>query len=182
MANILDFLWKNVDSSSAGDPSARARKRGAQQAEGHTEVHFDPKLVARLISDHQMLLGIFGEIGNASKQKNSTLLQDRLSEFGNALRGHLLTENIKFYLYLQHSLEGDAESAAVMQEFRREMQHIGKAVGDFLSKYERLNDWNTAAWEQFGNEVMQIGRVLIKRIQTEENVLYPLYMPAGGYK
>ncbi len=181
MANILDFLWKNVDSSSAGNASARARNRGAQAAT-HAEVHFDPKLVARLISDHQMLLGIFGEIGDASKQKNSTLLRDRLSEFGNALRGHLLTENIKFYLYLQHSLAGDAESAAVMQEFRRDMQHIGKAVGDFLNKYENLTDWNNAAWEQFGNEVMQIGKVLIKRIQTEENVLYPLYLPAGGYK
>ena len=60
MANILDFLWKNVDSSSAGNAPARARKTGAQQAAAHAEVHFDPKLVARLISDHQMLLGIFG--------------------------------------------------------------------------------------------------------------------------
>lgn len=183
MTNILDFLWKNMSSPASGEMPATPSKASSQQGVAHgTQVHFDPKLVPSLIADHQMLLSIFGDIGNASKQRNSGLLKEKLGEFGNALRGHLLTENIKFYLYLQYSLEGDAESAAVMHDFRKEMQHIGKAVADFLRRYEDTTDWNNAAWEQFENDVMQIGKVLIKRIQTEENVLYPLYLPTGGYK
>jgi DNA polymerase/3'-5' exonuclease PolX len=94
----------------------------------------------------------------------------------------LLKENVRFYVYLQHSLEGDAENAAIMHEFRREMQHIGKAVADFLHKYTTEGEWDGMMWQSFQQEVGGIGKVLVKRIQTEENVLYPLYLPVQDYK
>ncbi len=183
MFEMFEFLWKKKERPVSGESPKPAGETTLQQgvAPG-TQLHYDPNLVPSLIADHHVLVGIFGEVGNALKQKDSVLLKEKLSEFGNALRGHLLTENIRFYVYLQHSLEGDAENAAIMHDFRKEMQHIGKAVADFLHKYVGTTDWNDAAWQQFEKDVTQIGKVLVKRIQTEENVLYSLYLPPEEYK
>lgn len=183
MFEMFEFLWKKKEPPSPAETPKQAVAPNTQQgvAPG-TQLHYDPNLVPSLIADHHVLVGIFGEIGNALKQKDSVLLKEKLSEFGGALRGHLLTENIKFYVYLQHSLEGDAENAAIMHDFRKEMQHIGKAVADFLHKYVATTDWNDAAWQSFETDVTQIGKVLVKRIQTEEQVLYSLYLPPEEYK
>jgi hypothetical protein len=145
-------------------------------------LHFDPNLVPNLVSDHHALLGIFGEITSAMEQKDMRRTKEKLGEFGDALRGHLLKENVRFYVYLQHSLEGDAENAAIMHEFRREMQHIGKAVADFLHKYTAEGEWDGMMWQSFQQEVGGIGKVLTKRIETEENILYPLYLPPQEYR
>ena len=179
---MFEFLWKR---KAAPAPVAAPRQVEPPSPQGvapGTGVHYDPNLVPGLIADHHALVAIFGEVGKAMGQKNSALLQEKLGDFGDALRGHLLTENIKFYVYLQHSLEGDTENANIMHEFRKEMQHIGKAVADFLHKYTGAAKWDGSIWQNFETDVAAIGKVLTKRIQTEENVLYPLYLPPEEYK
>jgi hypothetical protein len=37
-------------------------------------------------------------------------------------------------------------------------------------------------WQSFQQEVGGIGKVLTKRIETEENILYPLYLPPQEYR
>lgn len=178
---MFEFLWKRKDSPAPSAAPVREEKPQHGVAPG-TRLHYDPDLVAGLVADHNVLLGIFGEIGDASKQKNMALVKERLGDFGDALRGHLLKENVRFYLYLQHSLEDDPDNAEIMHGFRKEMQHIGRAVADFLNKYTADGAWSEAKWQDFQQEVGAIGKVLVKRIQTEENVLYPLYLPAQDYK
>ena len=178
---MFEFLWKRK----APPAPSEAPKRMEQPPQGvapGTNLHYDPDLVPNLVADHQVLLGIFGEIGAAMNQKNMSLVKQKLGEFGDTLRGHLLKENIRFYVYLQHSLDGEPDNAAIMHDFRKEMQHIGKAVADFLHKYTAAGDWSEAMWQDFQQEVGGIGTVLVKRIQTEENILYPLYLPVQDYK
>jgi hypothetical protein len=180
---MFEFLWKRK--KPATQDEVRQPKQPAAAAGGMasgTQLHYDPGLVPSLVSDHQALLGIFGEIAAAMEQKNVTRTKDKLGEFGDALRGHLLKENVRFYVYLQHSLERDKENAAIMHEFRKEMQHIGKAVADFLHKYTAEGEWDEKMWQSFQQEVGGIGKVLTKRIQTEENILYPLYLPPQEYR
>jgi len=181
---MFEFLWgrkKSAAQEVEKKPENTVTPVESGVAAG-TQLHYDPNLVPGLVSDHQALLGIFGEIAAAMEQKNVSRTKEKLGEFGDALRGHLLKENVRFYVYLQHSLEGDTENAAIMHEFRREMQHIGKAVADFLHKYTAEGEWDGKMWQSFQQEVGGIGKVLTKRIQTEENILYPLYLPQQEYR
>lgn len=181
---MFEFLWKMIKPATqddAGQPKQASASGGGAVASG-TQLHYDPNLVPSLVADHRALAGIFGEVVAALEQKNMARAKEKLGEFGDALRGHLLKENVRFYVYLQHSLEGDNENAAIMHEFRREMQHIGKAVADFLHKYTAEGEWDEKMWQSFQQEAGGIGKVLTKRIETEENILYPLYLPPQEYR
>ncbi len=181
---MFEFLWKRKGQAVQKEAIKPVEQPKAveQKVVPGTQLHYDSNLVPNLVADHQVLLGIFGEIGVAMNQKNMVLVKQKLGELGDGLRGHLLKENIRFYVYLQHSLEADPDNAAIMHDFRKEMQHIGKAVADFLHKFTADGDWSEAMWQDFQQEVGGIGKVLVKRIQTEENVLYPLYLPVQDYK
>lgn len=62
-------------------------------------------------------------------------------------------------------------------DLRHEMDGIGKAVVAFLAKYKDLSvDGNLVA--SFGRDLEAVGKVLVDRIQREEESLYPLYAPA----
>lgn len=179
---MFEFLWGKKKHEEVHHEAAHpAEQQGVAPG---SKMHYDPALVPGLVEDHHALLAVFGQIVAAMNAKNMGQVRAHLTEFGDALRGHLLKENIRFYVYLQHSLEKDPENAAIMHEFRSEMQHIGKAVADFLHKYTAEKEgwvWDENMWQQFQEEVSGIGKVLTRRIQTEENILYPLYLPPSEY-
>lgn len=172
---MLKFLWKKIGLSTQDDAARPVVTE--EQAVAGTQLRYDPDLISNFLDDHQMLLGIFGDIVAAMKLKNTRVVKEKLDKFGDELSAHILKENIRFYIYLQHSLSDDQENAAVMLEFRKEMQQIGKAVMDFLSRYTTGSRWDDAVWQSFEQEIGSIGQVLTQRIQREENNLYPLYMP-----
>ena len=145
-----------------------------------TEIHYHSDLVPELLNDHQILLKHFGEIVEAEKRGEFHRLPDLLEEFGSVLRGHLLKENVKLYIYLQHALANDPDNAVLMQGFRTEMHGISRTVTKFLKRYGQ-KEWDRQRREQFGADLDKIGEVLVRRIQTEEEVLYPLYLPPESY-
>ncbi len=57
-----------------------------------------------------------------------------------------------------------------------EMLRIGKALHHFISFHAR-SAWSAAHRPVFLQDISNIGTLLIRRIQQEENVLYPLYRP-----
>ncbi|NMM38795.1 MAG: hemerythrin domain-containing protein [Glaciimonas sp.] len=142
-----------------------------------TSINFSPDLVLHLEADHQKLLQIFTSIGDAFSVGDLPVTTQRLEDFRGALQSHLLTESVRLYIYLEHALAQDAESHALIHEFRHEMEGIGKAVLEFLGKYHQLAvQPNLVA--SFGNDLSAVGKVLVERIQREESTLYPLYLPA----
>ncbi len=145
-----------------------------------TEIHYYSDLVPELLNDHQVLLKRFAEIAEAEKRGEFHRLPGLLEEFGSILRGHLLKENVKLYIYLQHALANDPDNAALMQGFRTEMHGISRTVTNFLKHYGQ-KEWDQQRREQFGTDLDEIGEVLVRRIQTEEEVLYPLYLPPESY-
>lgn len=145
-----------------------------------SNIHYYSDLIDHLTVEHQELLVIYQAIDKARGKGNFSQVGKQLVDFGSKLRGHLLTENVKLYVYLRHALGSDSESAAIMQQFRAEMMHIGKSVADFLEKYEQC-DWNELTQNEFNNDFVQVGQILAKRIKTEEETLYPLYLPPASY-
>ncbi len=145
-----------------------------------TEIRYHENLVPELLEDHQTLLALFEKVSQAQEAGEFQQLPSMLEEFGSLLRGHLLKENVRLYIYLQHALANDPDNSALMQGFRTEMHGISKVVNRFLRHYGQT-EWDQQRREDFASELKAIGEVLVKRIETEEKVLYPLYMPPGSY-
>ncbi len=177
---MFDFLFRKKQDEDEQSSASESQRVEGGIAPG-TNIRFDPKLVAELKSDHEKLVALFHEIVGTTGKRDSEVLISQLGKFGNALRGHILKENVRFYVYLKSSLQSDESSLAIMQEFAQEMQQIGRAVTDFLNKYNNVKQWDDAQWSVFSRDLNGVGQVLTKRIETEENTLYPLYMPPGSY-
>lgn len=181
---LFDLLFgKKPETPAAPTAGAPAPARAAAPAVAPgervapgTDIHHHPDLIARFMQDHQELLRLFGAVKEAAEVGNVTVAAERLEDFRTALQGHLLTENIRLYVYLEHALLSDPPSHALMHQFRHEMDEIGKAVVAFLTKYHDLAAHPEWA-RDFVNELDGVGKVLVKRIQSEEKTLYPLYLP-----
>ncbi|MGH8184659.1 MAG: hemerythrin domain-containing protein [Rhodanobacteraceae bacterium] len=99
-----------------------------------------------------------------------------LIQFKSRLEAHVLTENMRFYNYLEQSLSSDPNNTGVMHDFRREMNNIARGVIEFVKKYQSSN-FTPEARRQFASDYEGVGKILEQRLDSEENNLYPLYQP-----
>lgn len=140
-----------------------------------TDIHYDPQLIEKLKGDHQDLLALYGEIKSAFDAQDYDAVSRRLNEFRSGLQAHLLTENVRLYIYLSHMFKTDDTNFELIRGFRKEMDGIAKTAMDFLKKYDSIGvDADLAP--SFAKDFATIGEVLGARIKKEESVLYPLYM------
>ncbi|MCW9015123.1 MAG: hemerythrin domain-containing protein [Gammaproteobacteria bacterium] len=159
---------KPVDKFNENSPSEYKAAPG-------TDIHYDPELINDLKNDHQNLFGIYTEIKTLFDNGDYPAVSTRLNDFRGDLQGHLLTENVRLYIYLDHMLRGDETNLELIRGFRKEMDDIAKTAMNFLKKYEAIGV-DTDLAEIFSKDFDTIGEVLTKRIKREESVLYPLYM------
>lgn len=143
-------------------------------------ISYDDSLIDTFQSEHQDLLRLFGIIKSSAENNDFKMVQIKLKQFASILRGHLLTENVKLYVYLSKELAKDPENKEIIMSFRREMMQIGKVVNRFVTTYDRPL-WSLDMRQNFLPELLGIGEVLVERIEREENTLYPLYMPKEHY-
>lgn len=178
---LLERIFGGKSKESHGDlvesrppVAAPAAPKPAPAAPG---IKYHPDLVNELHADHKRLLTIFGAIQSSFQAGDHAATASHLNDFRAAIQSHLLTENVKLYIYLTHALANDPGSRSLMQGFRHEMDNIGRAVLAFLEKYRDIAT-QPALQASFSGELAAVGRVLSDRIQREEATLYPLYLPA----
>ncbi len=160
------FFWLFGKSNKKDEPT--------KQSLPGTEVYYHPHLLEELLADHVDLLKLFGKIDTAYKKGDTKLTIETLNEFSNELRMHLLIENTKLYIYLRHSLADMPEQAKIARVFQQEMRGIGKVLNEFVTKFS-VDSWTDEEREAFGEQLANIGGILVQRIETEEETLYPLY-------
>lgn len=175
---MFEFLFGRKQNETTQPEDTVTQKKPGSPGTG---IDYDPNLIAELKSDHAQLISLFTKIVSTTSQRNDQLLIKQLNEFGQKLRGHLLKENVRFYVYLKNSLQSDENSLRIMQDFSHEMQLIGRAVTDFLHKYTNVPQWDDAQWAVFERDLKSVGNVLTQRIESEEGTLYTLYLPPGTY-
>lgn len=186
---LFDLLFGKRDKTSAAaedsgsatpapDVAACAPGPAPANAAPGTKISYSPELIAKFKHDHQQLLQLFGATKAAATAGDVVTAAARLDDFRGALQGHLLNENIRLYIYLEHALAANPDSHALVRGFRHEMDEIGKAVVSFLAKYRELASKPELA-APFSEELDGVGAVLVQRIQREEETLYPLYMPSA---
>lgn len=152
----------------------KAEAKTGQPAPG-TSIYYDPNLIAKYLGDHRQLFEIYEQISSALASHNFSAVKRGLNDFRSGLQEHLLSENVKLYVYLSRQLAANEESSRLINEFRTEMNGIGRVVMDFVRKYTEgeLGEHQVAA---FKREFDEIGAVLKRRTKREESTLYPLYM------
>jgi len=139
-----------------------------------TRIHYDAELIYQLRVDHRDLVELYTEIVQIFETGAYVRIGDRLHHFRTAVQEHFMKEKISLYIYLEHSLPRDSEEFARVHAFRQELEGIGKAVLQFLRKYENIAH-DQELIDSFQQEFAGIGEVLTKRITAEETELYPLY-------
>ncbi len=140
-----------------------------------THISYSPELIGDLKSDHQALLALYMEIKSHLDARRYPKIVEKLAEFRAALTSHLLTENVRLYVYLDRQFSRDETNSELIRSFRKEMDNIGRIALNFLRKYEELGVDAELA-KHFEKDFATIGEVLTNRIKREEETLYPLYM------
>lgn len=166
----LSGLFKKTEEANTSKPSEVTKK----VAPG-TQLQYDPGLIKMLKQDHEELLEIWLAIGKAMDKQDVKTMASLLTEFKAKLNKHLLTENVKLYVYLTRSLTNDQQHSEVVKDFRSEMNHIGRTVTTFLRTYTQ-SPIEIGMLDTFKDEFEAIGGALVNRITREEDVLYALYL------
>ena len=153
---------------------AKSNKPNKVSYAPNTKIPYKPKLIPMLMGEHQALLSLYGEIIDAAKAGNSGLTKRKLGKFKDLFGGHLIKENVSLYTYLKHSI-ADEDTAEIVNSMKSEMYGIGKDVNAFLRLYtSEEGSIDSAFLKQFE----AIGEALVRRIENEEDHLYPVYQPA----
>ena len=157
-------------------PSATPANAMPIPAAAPRQIGYDSRLINSLLQDHAELGRIFGNIGDAQKADNFNDIRSLLIQFKTRLEAHVLTENVRFYNYLEQSLASDPNNTGVMHDFRREMNNIARSVVDFVKKYQS-GTFTPEERRHFATDYDSVGKILEQRLDNEENNLYPLYQP-----
>lgn len=137
---------------------------------------YDAALVPKLSADHKDLLSLYNRIGQLFDAGTYEEIPNQLMKFKTRIEGHLLTENFRFYTYLEEQLASDSGSAELMRDFRKEMNSIARTVMGFIRTYHNSGVTADNA-KQFIEEYRKIAKALAHRIEREERNLYPMYVP-----
>lgn len=173
---MFDFLKKWLGN---GRPTSQALPQGmptVEQRRAGFGIAYDPELVPSLKRDHMDLVKLYGAIGETAKQGDFQQIPQLLNAFKVHLEGHLIAENVRFYNYVENSVQGDPESTALVRSFRREMNAIARGVVDFVKKYQ-VATFDQQMRQEFMADYQTVYGLLAQRIEREEGSLYPLYLP-----
>lgn len=144
------------------------------------QLTYRPDLIRQLKREHRLLEAAYGGLLEAHAKGDYDTCVSKLRGFTTILRAHLLKENTLLYVYLRKVLEHDSESSALMNAMRMEMQGIGKVLNSFATEYTS-SPWDAEKRVQLGNDLEKIHQALGARIESEESVLYTLYLPQSAY-
>lgn len=160
-----------------GSKSTNGNESSAHQsahASSSRTISYDPSLVASLRHDHGELVAQYQRLGELHQLGRFNEIRSELINFKTRFEAHILTENVRFYTYLEQSLADDLHNAELMRDFRREMNTIARGAVGFVKKYQ-ISEFGLADREQFSQDYKTVGGLLTQRIEREESSLYPLY-------
>lgn len=138
-------------------------------------IRYYPNLIQELVGDHRKLHALREHIFDSFTRRDLKSIAKDLKEFGALVRNHLLTENMRLYIYLQQKMANDEVNTSLVRSFRKEMDGIAKTALDFLDKYKDIETQSASELVTFTQELDKIGSVVDERMQREEATLYPLY-------
>ncbi|WP_269914606.1 hemerythrin domain-containing protein [Acinetobacter sp. HY1485] len=142
------------------------------------QIHYNENLVNNLKEDHQKLLFLYGSIVESGSKFQYAQILEKLQQFKKTFNIQLYSKNVKLYAYLEQSLKEEIEEFKKIRIFRREMRNLETEINKFLNTWIDI-DLSSHNIQEFSADLREIGQVLVKRIESEENLLYPIYAKAA---
>ena len=126
------------------------------------------KFIEELKEQHRSIIDEFNILLSLlMKEENKSILK-QLKKIKSKILKHLKLENKKLYPQLL-KIVGDVSKTA--GSFYNEMERIGKKAMEFFDSYTTKAEES----KQFRNETKDIISIITRRINIEEDVLFPLY-------
>ena len=130
---------------------------------------------SNLIKQHEDLAGLVTEINLYLEpekiRENASKVRSILSSLGGKLRVHLVLEDKVLYPFLIKS--DDKKIRELTDQYITEMGHIKVAFSDYSKKWSSPTTISAGA-ENFISDTQSVFSVLAKRIEKENNELYPM--------
>ena len=159
------FRKAEIINSSNGNPSLRAPTY---------LICYSASLIKDLINDHQSLMESYHAAADAYEKKDFNKLKKHLAKLKESLTGHFLKKNRKLFPYLHDYYQGDRKNEITLHSFKKELANFGNFAFSHLRKYTLF----VASFdEEFSNEFDALGDALMARIEAEQSLLYPMYLP-----
>ncbi|MFA0811850.1 hemerythrin domain-containing protein [Microbulbifer epialgicus] len=178
MLSFISGLFRSSKSAETANLEEKYTHSTYSGAKGARTISYDPTLIKALEDDHRQLISIFQRMWSEGFEKHDyRQLSQLLSQFKSAFQTHLIKENVRFYVYLEQTLAGDAHTLQVVKDFRADMNEIANAVVQFCKHYNH----EAFTPEMIGNfkmDYQKIGEALTRRTALEEKELYVLYQPS----
>ncbi len=166
------FRWFKGNSQSSGTASPSPEMM--QQYAPGTKVTYHPGLIDKLKAEHVSLINAFTSLAHAIQSQDKARAIQLMASFKENLVQHLTDENVKLYVYLEHTV--DASALSEVQKFHNSIRSITREL-DKLVEMLHSPHWTTEKIPEIQNQLTTIGEVLGDRIAAEEQDLYALYKP-----
>lgn len=138
-------------------------------------ISYNPNLIAKLKDDHQELFAVYTRLHESATSARFAKITDDLIVLRRAFNGHILLENVRFYVYLERLLKDHPEEKNYVHSLRKDMNGIASAVSGFCERWITQPVTNLTQ-STFTAELQGIGGALTSRVELEETTLYTLYV------
>ena len=139
-------------------------------------ISYSEHLIPTLQHEHQELVNLYGKINYFLNTHDFKEIDQILGTLKTEFSQHIMQENVSFYCYLEQQCSNDPQQMETIRNYRKEMNGISHAFLKFIKKWQNTVI-NTETLSEFRNEYDSIGSVLARRINSEEDHLYPMYQP-----
>ena len=132
-------------------------------------------LIPQLKQEHSQIMHGFLALKDGLKNKSNEShdFASDLQEVQSVLVAHLKLENKLLYPFFTKSKQTELQQLG--ECFSSEMAEIAKVAMAFFNKYGKENLVILKNREQLRKELVNIIKVVTKRVQVEENILFPAY-------
>jgi len=141
-----------------------------------TRITYHPELIEQLRQGHMDLLSLLASMEQLALAKNLSTALAQIPSFKRTLHAHLLLENVRLYVYLEHLLPRQHPNRSIVRSIRHAMDAVTVSANAFFERY--LQPSASANAPQFLQDLDNMAQLLVSQVQQEEDSLYPLYQPS----
>lgn len=164
---------KFVSSSELGTKPNKGSKSKGNYAP-NTKIAYKPNLIPSLVNENKVLIELFDKAQRSAKTRLGWRLRKQLNQFKDHFVDHLLRQNISVYIYLQHVSSGNTRKT--IRLVKGEMDQIGREIMAFVDYAIS----GPSLDEKFLSKMDRARELLLRRIDQEEDFIYPSYQATGN--
>lgn len=144
----------------------------------HMDIRSQTELVAQLRAQHIALMQGFERALTHSRdltETNVPRVLEALTQFTHKLHEHFTLENEIFYPLFLEKKHARGENTESIEKFIAEVQSTESTITAFLDSFE-TQEQIVAQAEKFRSELQSIFLQFCKRIETENDIIYDVFL------